>query len=83
MEERIYSLDQVALPRDIEREPNNTTPNFSEPIAPDAGQVCDIAATDNAIYELANSRCALDYVDGRSGEIRRIVNPPFRQPPAG
>jgi hypothetical protein len=78
VEERIYSLDQVALPRDIEREPTIHTPNTTEPIAPDAGEVCDIAATDGAIYELANPRCALGYGDGRSGEVRRVVNPEFR-----
>ncbi len=78
VEERIFALHQVALPRDIEREPTIDTPNTSEPIAPDAGEVCDIAATDGAIYELANPRCALGYGDGRSGEIRRVVNPQFR-----
>jgi hypothetical protein len=78
VEELIYSLNQVALPRDIEREPTIDTPNTSKPIAPDAGEVCDIAATDGAIYELANPRCALGYGDGRSGEIRRVVKPEFR-----
>lgn len=78
VEELIYSLHQVALPRDIEREPTIDTPNTTEPIAPDAGEVCDIAASDGAIYELANPRCALGYGDGRSGEIRRVVNPEFR-----
>ncbi|MDA0136956.1 hypothetical protein [Solirubrobacter deserti] len=78
VEERIYSLTQVALPRDIETEATAATPNQSEPIAPDKGGACDIAATDAALYELANPRCALDYGEGSRGEIRRLVNPEFR-----
>lgn len=78
VEERILSLDQVALPRDIQREPTGRTPNTSDPIAPDAGAVCAVAATDGALYELANPRCAYGYGNGRGGEIRRLVNPEFR-----
>ena len=48
------------------------------PIAPEARNTCDIAATDHAIYELANQRCSIWYGEGTSGEIRRIVNPSFR-----
>ena len=78
VEETIYSLDQVALPRDLQQEPTADTPTTSEPVAPYTGNACDIAATDSAIYELANPRCALDYGSGTSGQIRRLVNPVFR-----
>jgi hypothetical protein len=72
VEELIYSLDRAALP------PRADGATMSDPIAPDAGAVCAIAATDAAVYELANPRCAYGYADGRSGEIRRVVNPTWR-----
>ena len=72
VEETIYSLDRAPLP------PAAGAGDMSDPIAPDAGEVCDIAATDGALYELANPRCAYGYGEGRGGEIRRVANPPFR-----
>ena len=78
--ESTYSLEQVALPRDVQRDRSADTPSV-EPIAPGAGDTCDIAATDDAIYELANPRCTIWYGQGKSGDIRRIVNPGFQPHP--
>jgi hypothetical protein len=77
VEESVYSLQRVALPQHIQQPQSTKTANTSDPIAPDASDACDIAATDNAIYELSNPYCALGYSDGHS-EIRRVVNPEFR-----
>jgi len=76
--ELTYSLNQVALPRDIERDPTRDTPTTSDPIAPDSADACDVAATDSAVYELANPRCSVFPGHGTRGAIRRIVNPDFR-----
>jgi hypothetical protein len=78
-EDLMYSLQQVALPRDVRKKPTAKTPVSAEPIAPNTRNACDIAATDDAIYELANPRCTIGYGDGTTGgEIRRVVNPRFR-----
>ena len=53
-EDLMHSLEQVALPRDVRKKPAAKTPVTAEPIAPDTRNACDIAATDDAIYELAN-----------------------------
>jgi hypothetical protein len=76
--ELTYSLDQVVLPRDIERYPGRNTPTTTDPIAPNSADACDIVATDSAIYELANPRCSSFPGRGTGGEIRRLVNPKFR-----
>jgi hypothetical protein len=76
--ELTYSLNQVALPRDIERDPTPDTPTTTDPIAPDSVDACDVVATDSAIYELANPRCSVFAGHGAGGAIRRIVNPNFR-----
>lgn len=73
VEESVYSLQRVELAQGIQP-PQSTQ---SDPIVPNASDACDIAATDNALYELSNPYCALGYSDGRSG-IRRVVNPEFR-----
>jgi hypothetical protein len=75
--ELTYSLNQVALPRDIERDPTRDTPTTSDPIAPDSADACDVAATDSAIYELDNPRCSIFPGHQAAGAIRRIVNPSF------
>ena len=77
MEDSIGSLERVALPQALQQPRSTETPDTSAPIVPDASDACDIAATDNAIYQLANPDCALGYSDGRS-EIRRVVNARFR-----
>jgi hypothetical protein len=74
-----YSLEQVALPRDVRRSRTASTPRTSSPIAPAAADACDVAATVDAIYELANPRCAT-FSSGRTtaaGAIRRTVAPRF------
>lgn len=76
-EDLMYSLTQVALPRDLRQVPTAETPTTAEPVAPGTRNACDIAATDAAIYELANPRCTIGYGEGTSGEIRRVVNPTF------
>lgn len=75
----IYSLEQVLLPRDLVAAPKATTPTRSDAIAPKGLNACDVAATDDALYELGNTRCA-GYSDSndKSGQIRRLVNPQFR-----
>jgi hypothetical protein len=77
VEESVYSLQRVVLSQDIQQPQSTDTANTSDPIVPDASDACDIAASDNALYELSNPYCALGYSDGHS-EIRRLVNPEFR-----
>jgi hypothetical protein len=50
------------------------------PIAPGATGTCHIAATDAAVYELSNPRCAVFQGTGEAGQINRIVNPAFAPP---
>lgn len=70
--EAVYSLGRASLP--------SGKTMTAEPIVPDAQNICAIAATDEAIYELMNPRCSVwpSSGSGTSGEIRRIVNPEFR-----
>jgi hypothetical protein len=78
---RTSSLALVALPRDVLHAPRSSTPTTADPIARDDGTACDIAATDDAVYELANPRCSPLQPGGRTttaGVIRRVVNPTFR-----
>jgi hypothetical protein len=75
-----YSLERVALPRDVLHAPvRGKTPTGAEPIAPHATGACDVAATDDAVYELANIRCSpfSDLGAPVGGAINRIVNPVF------
>ncbi len=76
VEESVYSLQRVVLPRDLQLPQSAETANTSDPIVPDASDACDIAASDSALYELTSPHCALGYSNGRS-EIRRLVNPEF------
>ena len=76
-EDLMYALKQVSLPRDVQHAPSADTPTTAEPIAPGARNACDIAATDAAVYELANPRCTIGDGEGTRGEIRRVVNPTF------
>ena len=77
VEESISALERVVLPQDLQPPQSTPTANTSDPIVPYASDACDIAATDDALYELSNPHCALGYSDGHS-EIRRVVNPEFR-----
>jgi hypothetical protein len=77
----VYSLELVALPSDVlHARVDGTTPTISDPITPHASTACDLAATDDAVYELLNVRCHPLSDAGRSGAgaIHRIVNPAFR-----
>jgi hypothetical protein len=76
--ESTVSLDRVLLPRDLERRPTRNTPTTTGPVAPDTADECEIVATDDAIYELANPRCSTFPGRGTGGEIRRLTNPKFR-----
>lgn len=78
-----YSLGRVRLPDDIRSAPKARAPVESDPIAPDTLNACAIAATESAIYELGNPRCAWEdgYGTGPAGEIRRVVNPGWRPEP--
>jgi len=78
VEESIYSLQRVVLPRDLQQPQTAETANTSDPIVPEGSYACNIAATDSAIYELSNPYCVVGYGDGHRGEIRRVVNPEFR-----
>lgn len=50
-----------------------------EPVSPDGANPCAIAATDDAIYELSNPRCAVVTTDDSApSEIRRVANPAFK-----
>lgn len=53
-----------------------------EPVAPGTPDTCHIVATDTALYELSNSRCAVfqRLADRTGGQIARIVNPAFKPP---
>ena len=80
-DEGIDSLELVALPRDVRHAPvPGTTPTTADPIAPDDATACDLAATDDAVYELANARCSPfgDLGGPAGGAIHRIVAPAFR-----
>ena len=66
--ETTYSLQQVALPNDVLEDPPADAPRTADPIAPDATNTCDIAATDAAIYELSNPRCTIWPGTGGGGE---------------
>jgi hypothetical protein len=72
-----YSLEQVALPRDVRHGRDGNTPMTAPPIAPGSRDVCDIAATDDAVYQLANQRCAVWGGDRNAGAIQRVVAPRF------
>jgi hypothetical protein len=77
----VFSLELVALPRDVLHAPQDgTTPTTADPITPKATTACDIAATTDAIYELANARCRpwADFGGPVGGAIHRITNPVFR-----
>jgi hypothetical protein len=76
-DETMYSLQQIVLPADIRRAASVNAPRTTAPVATDSHNVCDIAATDDAIYELANIRRAISYGVGTTGIIRRLVNPKF------
>ena len=78
-DERIASLELVALPRDVLHAPvPGTTPTTADPIAPDDVSACDLAATDDAVYELANVRCSPFDGGSAGGVIHRVVAPAFR-----
>ncbi len=81
-----YSLDQVDLPAGVQPAPKVPKPSPGlSPVAPEGKDGCAIAATDDAIYELANPRCAKAWPTSRStgGEIRRVVHPEPLPAPAG
>lgn len=73
--ELAHSLSRITLP-------GGDLQVTDEPVAPGAADTCHIAATDTAIYELSNPRCAIfqDLADGTGGQIARIVNPAFKPP---
>jgi hypothetical protein len=80
----ITSLQLVALPRDLLHAPQpGTTPTTAAPITPNTTTACDLAATTDAVYELADARCRpLPDTGGPvGGAIHRITHPAFR--PAG
>jgi hypothetical protein len=80
-DETTHSLELVALPRDVLHAPRTgKTPRSADPITPKATTACDLAATDDAIYELDNARCApfADAGGPAGGGIHRIVAPVFR-----
>jgi hypothetical protein len=77
----VYSLELVALPRDLLHAPQDgKTPTTSAPITPHATTACDLAATTDAIYELLNARChpLPETSHPVAGAIHRIASPVFR-----
>lgn len=85
-EEVSYSLQLVALPRDVLADPTATTPTTSKPVVLNgSANPCDIAATVDAIYELENDRCSAfgGFGEHRGGTIRRVTSPEFTPEPDG
>jgi hypothetical protein len=71
-------LHEVLLPRDVQRKLGKHDLQYADPIA--TTDVCAVAATDDAIYELTpaatDGRCT--HGAGTFKQIRRIVNPAWR-----
>ena len=84
-DQRSYSLSRVELPRDVRQDIEvGTTPTQSDSVAPSVDDVCDLVSSGDAIYELANPRCAaLGSVGSAGAVIRRVVNPVWAAEPTG